>query len=242
MQCPACQVECDPEAVFCPQCGQRVKQDQAAPAPEEVAPAEESPATPEPAAAKAEHGGQHDRFLRSAATGHAPAVDDEDEPEDGIWTGSFSKKGMIGQWIVASVVTLLALIVAIFMGFGGNAWMITLGLLAVMWGGLAAWYGYRRLSVHYTLTSQRLIHESGILWRTIDRIELIDIDDVTFKQGPVERVFRVGRIIVISGDKTSPELTLPGIDQVRRVADEIDDARRKERRRRGLHMITQGAS
>jgi membrane protein YdbS with pleckstrin-like domain len=182
----------------------------------------------------------HDKFRQTTAPGGVHG-NDSDDVEDELWKGSFSKKGMIGQWIAAGVGTLAAIILAVALGFSGDAWLITLGLLLAAWGLLIAWYGYRRLGVHYTLTTQRLIHESGILWRTIDRIELIDIDDVTFKQGPVERMFQVGRIVVISGDKTSPQLVLPGIDKVRQVADEIDDARRKERRRRGLHMITQGA-
>lgn len=218
MQCPECQADCLPDAVFCQQCGYRLQ-------PEEE-PAEGA------APAQAERPKPADPF--HGRTGAAP---DEDDQEDEIWKGSFSKKGMIGQWILAGVGTIVALIVAAMT----STWLPILGGIVLVWALLIAWYGYKRLSVHYTLTTQRLIHESGILWRTIDRIELIDIDDVTFKQGPVERVFKVGTIVVISGDKTSPELKLPGIDQVRKVADEIDDARRKERRRRGLHMITQGA-
>lgn len=226
MQCPQCQAECPPEAAFCQKCGAKIEPLEDAPPAD---PADEL-ITAAPGA-----GAPHDRFKETTA----PRPDDPDDQEDEIWAGSFSKKGMIGQWILAVVASMVALIVATLVP---GIWFYTLLGIVVLWAMLGAYYAYKRLSVHYTLTTQRLIHESGILWRTIDRIELIDIDDVTFKQGPVERVFKVGTIIVISGDKTSPELSLPGIDQVRRIADEIDDARRKERRRRGLHMITQGAS
>ena len=105
-----------------------------------------------------------------------------------------------------------------------------------MWLALAAWYGYRRMSVHYKLSNQRLQHENGLLWRTVDRVELIDIDDVTYRQGPVERLLGVGTIVIASSDTTNPELQLPGIEHVSKVADMIDDARRKERRSRGLHI------
>lgn len=224
MQCPKCEAECDSEAAFCHKCGAALQ--------EPVEAAEAAGATPPPQAAT-----PHDQFRQSAAPGQMHG-DDEDDQEDEIWRGSFSKKGMIGQWILATVITIGSLVLA---ALTPVTWMVVLSAVLVMWAALVGWYIYKRLSVHYTLTTQRLIHEAGLLWRTIDRIELIDIDDVTFKQGPVERAFRVGRIIVISGDKTSPELVLPGIDNVRQVADDIDDARRKERRRRGLHMITQGA-
>jgi membrane protein YdbS with pleckstrin-like domain len=101
---------------------------------------------------------------------------------------------------------------------------------------MVAVYWYRRLSVHYRLTTQRFVHERGLLWRTVDRVELIDVDDVTYRQGPVERALGVGTIMMVSSDRTSPELRLSGIDDIRRVADMIDDARRKERRSRGLHI------
>ena len=39
---------------------------------------------------------------------------------------------------------------------------------------------YRKMGVYYELTTQRFIHKAGILKRTSDRLEVIDIDDVTF--------------------------------------------------------------
>ena len=67
-------------------------------------------------------------------------------------------------------------------------------------------------------------------------IEVIDIDDVTYTQGVVQRIVGVGTIKISSTDRTHPELALLGIDDVERIADMIDDVRRQERRRRGLHI------
>ena len=72
--------------------------------------------------------------------------------------------------------------------------------------------------------------------RTSDRVEVIDIDDVTVHQGFIERMLGVGTIRIASSDRTDPELVLPGVDQVRAVADVIDNTRRAERQRRGLHI------
>ena len=65
---------------------------------------------------------------------------------------------------------------------------------------------------------------------------MIDIDDVTYYQGLVERMLNVGSIKLESSDRTHPELWLRGIDNVGEVADLFDDLRRKERRRRGVHI------
>jgi uncharacterized membrane protein YdbT with pleckstrin-like domain len=131
--------------------------------------------------------------------------------------------------IVGVVVVMLA---------GGNpiAWLIYGIALVVLWMGLGLTLLYRRLTVHYRLTNYRFFHDVGLLSRTGNRIEVIDIDDVTVRQGLIERMFGVGTIHIASSDRTDPSLTLPGIEDVRAVADLIDGTRRAERHRRGLHI------
>ncbi len=170
-----------------------------------------------------------------AAKAKQVSSDDEDEEHE-LWSGSYSHLAMIGTWGIAGLVTIGLPILALLMSFSAKAWLTLIGLIVVGWVGLWLWYAYRRYSVHYTLSNQRFVHESGLLWRTVDRVELIDIDDVTYLQGPVERAFGVGTIRLDSSDATTPKLMLPGIAEVRKIADLIDDARRKERRSRGLHI------
>jgi uncharacterized membrane protein YdbT with pleckstrin-like domain len=108
--------------------------------------------------------------------------------------------------------------------------------VAVVWLGLGLVLVYRKLDVHYTLTSQRFVHKKGILKRVTDRIEVIDIDDVTFEQGIIQRMLGVGTVRLTSSDRSHPELALRGIDEVQRISGLIDDVRRRERRKRGLHI------
>jgi hypothetical protein len=51
-------------------------------------------------------------------------------------------------------------------------------------------------------------------------------------------MFGVGTIKLLSSDLSDPKLVLRGIDDVRRVANVIDDARREERRKRAVYMET----
>jgi membrane protein YdbS with pleckstrin-like domain len=162
--------------------------------------------------------------------------DDDDDAEDVLWQGQYSKLAMIGAWIGASLFSIGMIVLAVMMSFGGTAWLVTIGVIAVAWVGLLARLLYRQLSIHYYLTNQRFIHESGLLWREIDRIEAIDIDDVTFHQGPIERMFGVGTVRLLSSDESTPEFHLIGIEGVRNVATMIDEVRRQERRKRGLHI------
>lgn len=161
----------------------------------------------------------------------------EDEPERDIWQGTFSSRAMIGKWILAGTVTVILPIVIWLMQWGnqvtwGGYLVLTLGL----WVGFALQLAVRKMTVKYYLTSQRLIHETGLLKRVTDRMEVIDIDDVTFEQRIVERMIGVGSIKIISSDSSHPELWIRGVENVRQVATTIDDVRRKERRKRALHI------
>jgi len=142
---------------------------------------------------------------------------------------------MIGAWLGAAVVTaLLAIggfIFANVLGLGAG-----LGLSAILWLGLLGYLAYQKLATSYRLTSQRFIHQTGVLLRTTNRIEVLDMDDVAFTQGIVERFIGTGTITILSSDKSHPKLVMRGIDRVHEVSELIDVTRRQERRKRGLHI------
>ncbi|MAT70468.1 MAG: hypothetical protein CMJ58_13200 [Planctomycetaceae bacterium] len=172
------------------------------------------------------------RFAAALARGG----DDDDEPEQILWQGQFSHRAMIGTWITAGVLSIALVVMAFVAKFSTPGWLGVAGALAVVWIGSLLTLLYRQVTVHYYLTNQRLLHERGLLWREIDRIEAIDVDDVTYRQGPIERMLGVGTVRITSSDATTPEFDITGINNVRNVATMIDEVRRKERRRRGLHI------
>jgi len=207
MQCQECGSEAPADGVFCPRCGTRLD------------------GTPE--VADDVSSGMQRVVTASRGRGTAPAEED-------LWSGTYCGKAMVGWFLAAGVLTLLGAVLAALGGpVGGVAFAI--GAI-VVWSGLGLLYLYRRLTVHYRLSTYRFFHDNGLLNRVGNRVEVIDIDDVTVQQGPVERLFGVGTIRISSSDKTHPELALPGIEDARRVADLIDGTRRAERSRRGLHI------
>jgi uncharacterized membrane protein YdbT with pleckstrin-like domain len=155
--------------------------------------------------------------------------------EQQLWRGGFSPKAMYGSWIFAAVVTVAAGIASALVPMP-TTWLVAGAIVAVLWIVLLGKYLYARFSDDYTLTSQRLMNRHGIFRQKTDRIEIIDVDDVSFEQGLVQRMFGVGSIKVMSSDTTDPEFWMRGIDNVRVVADLIDNARREERRKRALYM------
>lgn len=172
----------------------------------------------------------------NVASGNTPA-------EAELWAGAYSPKAMIGWIIGAVLLTIVGAIVASLAAPEG--WMV-FGIGAVIvWAAVGLVALYRRLTVRYRLTTFRLFHETGLLSRTRDRIEVIDIDDVTLTQGIIERMFNVGTISVLASDQSLAEkdgkggmgtLVMQGIDDPRQVADLIDNTRRRERERRAIFM------
>ena len=208
MLCPTCSTDVTAGAAFCPKCGGRL----------EAAAAAASPATP------AER-------LRAAQTAGAT----QQEPEQELWRGSYSPKALYGGWCLAAVVSLAAIVIAVLFPVG---WIVAAIAIPVVWLVMLATLAVRQLSIEYTLTTQRFLHQRGLLTRVANRILLIDIDDVSYKQTLVDRIVNVGTITLRSTDASDPELKLPGIDDVERVANLIDDARREERRKRALYMAS----
>lgn len=216
MQCPRCNAETVAGATFCHQCGQRLLA-AASDAPKNTGNADVAQSTP------AESLNQS-----IAARGQ--------QQETELWRGRYSAKAMYSGWILCGLISLVAIAAGIVWASTAMHWLIVLAVILLPWLYCASILTYRWMSYRYLLTNQRFMHEHGILRRIHDRIELLDIDDISCEQGIVDRLFGVGTIRIVSSDRNSPGLMLNGIDRALDVATTFDNARLAERRRRGLFV------
>ncbi|GAB5404632.1 MAG: PH domain-containing protein [Aureliella sp.] len=175
-----------------------------------------------------------DKFHNIAAEKMAAA---QDTPaEKSLWKGGYSPKTMYGTWVFSALGTVAVLVAVALLGGNSTVWYVAGAAILLWWVVVIATYLYRRFSMHYELTTQRFVHQNGILLRQTDRIEVIDLEDVSYTQGIIQRMLGVGTIRLTGRDRTHPELVLHGIDKVPEIASLIDDVRREERRRRSLHI------
>lgn len=142
---------------------------------------------------------------------------------------------MYETWLLYAVISIGLLVLSLWAQTSWVSWPSAV-VIVLLWLYGTLVVAYRKLSVSYRLTTRRFFHEKGILRRVTDRIELIDIDDITVEQSIIDRLVGVGTIKITSSDRTHPELVLRGIKDARRVADLMDNARLEERRRRAVHL------
>ena len=213
MLCTSCNFEIPENASFCPKCGKRMDDPAPRPAAAAVAPVSVPGEAPRPAA------------------GAAAA-----EPVKVLWTGCYSPKAMAGWWILEAALIVAAIVAAIFVPIPPFNWIVAGAVVVISFVWLLGTTLIRQLSLSYELTTEQLIHREGLLKRVTNRIETIDIDDVTHEQTLFERMLGIGSILVISSDKTHPRLTLRGIDEVQRVGDLIDNTSREQRRKRSAYV------
>ena len=231
MHCSKCNAEVMEQAVYCHKCGERIDGDEEQFSP----PPQPDPPTDEPETSSELSQEPTDNAANQFKEAVASRQEAADEPERELWQGGYCSKAMVGVWVLSGLISVVALIIAIWAQWTWLWWFVAIGIPA-LWVYQAIKLAYRRINVRYWLTSQRFIHEQGIFRRMTDHIEVIDMDDIAFEQSLLERTVGVGTIRISSSDRSHPELLLPGIEKVKEVAGMLDDTRRTERRRRGLHI------
>ena len=111
-----------------------------------------------------------------------------------------------------------------------------LPLLLVDQGGGIFWLGgavallvcaaILRRWAQYVLTLRRIIVRNGYKWQEIDALALDDISDITVKQGPIARFFKIG-ILVIQPARGDHVIWLRGVTEPQGTKTRIEALRPK---------------
>lgn len=196
INCPECGKQVSSQAASCPHCGF---------------------ALGAPAAA-----------LAGARLGPAPGV--PAVAEHTLWEGSPSLLLLLGETVSALLVVLVVVVAAALVlpslrEVARQSWLDTrqapLALTVVLCLYLAfrgvriALRAARLRATRYRLTNQRLVVETGLVSRTLAEVDLRSVEDLVFRQGPLERLLGIGTIGVVSSDRSTPRLQLVGVKDPR---------------------------
>ena len=93
----------------------------------------------------------------------------------------------------------------------------------------------RLKSLRYSLTTQRITVERGLIAKHVDDVDLRLIDETSFRQGIVQRLMGIGTVHVKSADENITNLLIRGIRSPRRVR-ELIRAQQYQASQRSLFM------
>jgi membrane protein YdbS with pleckstrin-like domain len=152
---------------------------------------------------------------RPMAAMAAPPVQTSVIKEETLWHGTPSWLLVFGKFIgLLLVVIVLPLIYylgyAFLAPYGTIVWAII--AIIVLWQIVDISIALARLrTTMYTVTTQRVIIETGLTTKKVEDIDLRYIDDTQFQQSFIQRMLGIGNVTIVSSDKTSPTYTLHGI-------------------------------
>lgn len=89
----------------------------------------------------------------------------------------------------------------------------------------------RRMRVTYCLTDRRVSIETGLVARSRYETRLEHIEDVIVRQSLLERALGTGTVWFDTAGELGPDVWFAGVDDPRRLARAIDDARASRRPR-----------
>ena len=174
------------------------------------------------------------RSSQSATTEQIPGSQeacDGSQHGESVWKGGYSIQAMVGTWLTLAIISVFLLFLSLLGVFPSTT---TLGVLVfVMWGVAVLVFGWRSLGTKYELTTRYFISQTGVLARKTSRIAVAEIAELSFVQGPVQRLLGVGRMKLGSSDQSGPQLHASGIARVKTVAGVIDDVRRNTQHQQG---------
>lgn len=131
-------------------------------------------------------------------------------PEEVVWTGSPS------QWL--------------------NFWWY-LACLLIIPIPIAIWKFLELRATDFTLTSQRIKLEAGVLSKTYDQVELYRVKDTVLTRTLLQRMLGLGSIKMITSDPSQPELVFPSIPDSENVRELVRQNVERMRRLRGVREL-----
>ena len=181
--------------------------------------------------------------LFGTGTKDDPTAGQAAEVEELVWTGRYSMVNFLGKILFNTLLTVVAIVVAIRAG-DGREYLFLRSLdfvfalfLAATWIYLfyqmvRAWFSH-----YYRLTTHRLFISSGVFHRRRDMIELLRVNDVKTRQDNlIDRWIGLGTVVVMSNDKASPIYFMPGVRDPKAILDLIWHHARSQRDKHSIHV------
>ena len=123
-------------------------------------------------------------------------------------------------WVFSAVTSGVAFVGAVFLWLSGSlppwanlllspAWLVV--TVAVAWF-CYIWPRYEFRWTSYVLDQQGIEIRAGVIWRTITNVPRSRVQHIDVSQGPLERSYGLGRLIIFTAGTHHSRVELPGLD------------------------------
>jgi uncharacterized membrane protein YdbT with pleckstrin-like domain len=148
---------------------------------------------------------------------------------------------ILKEGLLTIMVAVLLILVA-SRRFDAKEWVIA--VLVVLWFIVVVAEFVRWWTTQHVITNERLIYRSGLISKKGTEIPLEVINDVTFKQSMIERVFGSGDLLIESAGThgQSAYTNIPHPEKVQKLIYEAREARMTEMRSGGAPAAPSGSS
>ena len=139
--------------------------------------------------------------------------------EETLWHGTPSWLLAFGKIIQA---ILVAIVLPLIYYFGSDFLAQYRGIvtaviaIVILWTIVNVIVALARIKTTiYTVTTQRVIIETGLTSKKVEDIDLRYVEDTQFQQGFIQRLLGIGHVTIVSSDKLMPTYVLRGIPDPR---------------------------
>ena len=180
-----------------------------------------------------------DLLTGGAGGPHSPA----DDQETVYYEGSPLLRGELGlvlTWLAVGLVLAAIPVIWYFVADAGRGppwwiWLLVLvGVALVFFPSL--WVKRHR----YKITNYRIDYEFGLISTNIDTLELWHVDDIRMHQGPIDKLFGVGTILIEADDRSTPKLQLKSVHNPRPLYENLKQRVIAVKRQRGVIKMNTG--
>lgn len=117
-----------------------------------------------------------------------------------------------------------------------SVWQLILSILTL---GIALLYFWiHAKGIHYRITTERVVVETGLLSKRLEQIDLYRIHDYAVERPLGQRMMGNGNLILMTSDSSSSALRLTGLaTDVVSLYERLRKATELEKRRRGVRVL-----
>lgn len=157
----------------------------------------------------------------------------EFEIEQPLFNGHPAVIYSVGQIVPFLALFVIAVAIGYSMGSMRTTFYVLIGFLVACAIVYLRLY-LRSLSIHYTVTTQRIKLERGLLSKVQESLELFRIDHLELRKPIGKRVLRQASLHLFSSDVEFQNFSIYAIPDLENLANTLRDCQLRERTRRGL--------